>query len=161
MIDALIDRGASPDAGIGPALSHGELDALNALIERGAAVGLAVAAALGMADRMEQLAGRASEDDRRIALAVAAINGQASAASFLVSNGADPNRFNPPGYHQHATPLHSAVTAGHLEVVKVLLDLGSDMTIKDKLFGGDAPGWAEHCHQPKILKLLSERTRGR
>ena len=157
MIDALIDRDASPDASIGPALSHRELDAVKALIEHGVAVDLRVAAALGIVDRLEELFGRASEDDRQIALAAAALNGQTAAASFLVRNGADPNRFNPAGFHPHATPLHNAVSAGHLEVVRVLLDLGSDVTIMDKMFGGDARGWAEHCQQPEILNLLNER----
>ncbi len=29
------------------------------------------------------------------------------------------------------------------------------MTIKDKIFGGDTSGWAEHCRRPEILQLLN------
>ncbi len=52
---------------------------------------------------------------------------------LLIDAGEDPNRFNPPGTHAHSTPLHQAICAGHLDVVKVLIEKGARLDIEDTI----------------------------
>jgi hypothetical protein len=48
----------------------------------------------------------------------------------------DPNRFNPPGTHSHSPPLHQAIAGGHLNVVKLLIDRGARLDIRDTIYQG-------------------------
>lgn len=56
--------------------------------------------------------------------------------------GGDPNRFNPEGAHSHSTPLHQAVLAGHEPVVRLLVDRGAKLDIRDTVLQGTPLGWA-------------------
>ena len=51
------------------------------------------------------------------------------------------------------TPLMQAVSYGHLEVVKYLIDLGIDVDIKDN-FGISAKEYARKLGQTKVLEYL-------
>ena len=42
----------------------------------------------------------------------------------------------------------------------MLLDAGTDPTIRDSMHDGDAAGWAEHFGRPEIVKLLAGRATG-
>lgn len=154
LVKALVDEGADPNC-LDPALTHGELDAVVALLEAGAELSLNAAAGLGrLPELAAHLAARPATVELQQALAVAAVLGQAEAADLLCAAGADPNRLNPAGFHAHSTPLHQAVLSGSLDTVRALLSHGADPTIKDTAFQGTALGWAEHVGQPEIAAML-------
>jgi hypothetical protein len=58
--------------------------------------------------------------------------------------GEDPNRFNPEGTHAHSTPLHQAVLAGHEAVVRLLVERGAQLDIRDTVWQGTPLGWSLH-----------------
>ena len=163
LVETLIDYGASvAPAGEGnwtspveTALVFGKHDAAQALVRRGAPIeSLAAAAGLGRIEDVKRMLPSAEEQDRHRALALAAQSGQAEAVSILLDAGEDPNRFNPPGTHSHTPPIHQAIAAGHLNVVKLLVERGARLDIKDTIHQGTPLGWAKYCDQPAIAAYL-------
>ena len=163
LVDVLIDFGASLEPkGAGAwtsplmtALAFGFRDAAEALVRRGVRVDhVAAAAGLGRVDETRRLLAAATSDDRHRALALAAQNGHADAVGLLIDAGEDPNRYNPKGHHAHSTPLHQAVAAGHDAVVRLLIERGARLDIKDTIYQGTPLGWAEYCGQPAIADRL-------
>jgi hypothetical protein len=141
------------------ALVFGKHDAAKALVRRGAPIQtLAAAAGLGYVDDVKRMLPAATPLDRHRALALAAQSGKPDIVGVLLDAGEDPNRFNPPGTHSHTPPLHQAIAAGHLEVVKLLIDRGARLDVRDTIYQGTPLGWAQHCNQPSIAEYL--RTRG-
>jgi ankyrin repeat protein len=51
-----------------------------------------------------------------------------------------------------------AAQNGHVDVIRALLDAGTDPTLRDALYDSTPAGWAEHEGQPAALEVL--RTRG-
>jgi ankyrin repeat protein len=165
LVETLIDYGASvAPAGEGDwtspvetALVFGKHDAAQALVRRGAPIeSLAAAAGLGRIEDVKRMLPSAAAPQRHRALALAAQSGQADAVRILLDAGEDPNRFNPPGTHSHTPPIHQAVAAGHLNVVKLLVDRGARLDIRDTIHHGTPLGWAKYCHQPEIAAFLKE-----
>ena len=163
LVETLIDYGASvAPAGEGnwtspveTALVFGKHDAAQALVRRGAPIeSLAAAAGLGRIEDVKRMLPSAGEQDRHRALALAAQSGQAAAVGVLLDAGEDPNRFNPPGTHSHTPPIHQAIAAGHLAVVKLLVERGARLDIKDTIHQGTPLGWAKYCDQPAIAAYL-------
>jgi hypothetical protein len=154
LIDLLCDYGADPEAAVRAALGHGEFEAVAALIARGARVDLRVAAATGRLEDARTAAASASADERHFALAWAAQFGHAAVVKLLLDLGEDPNRFNPPGAHSHSTPLHQAALAGHGDTVRVLVEHGARLDIRDILWDGTPAGWAEHAGHSEIAAYL-------
>jgi ankyrin repeat protein len=113
-------------------------DAVEALVERGAAVDADVY--------------------RGTALAWAAACGRVAAIERLVALGADPNQrgtFGGPQHGEGVTALHLAAQDGQLDAVRTLLALGADPTIRDSLYDATPAGWAEHGGHPEARDLLS------
>ena len=165
LVETLIDYGAStaPEgegnwtSPIETALVFGKHDAAQALVRRGAPIqSLAAAAGLGRGDDVTRMLPSSSEEDRHRALALAAQNGHPDVVGMLLDAGEDPNRFNPPGTHSHTPPIHQAIAAGHLDVVKLLVDRGARLDIKDTIHHGTPLGWAKYCEQPAIAQYLRE-----
>lgn len=165
LVDVLIDYGASiasagEEKGSSPletALVFGKLAAAQALVRRGAPIDtLAAAAGLGQSDGVRRMLSTASPDDRHRALALAAQLGHAEVVSLLLDAGEDPNRFNPPRTHRHSTPLHQAIAAGHLHVVRLLVERGARLDIEDTIYQGTPLGWAEYCEKPDIASFLRQ-----
>jgi hypothetical protein len=153
-IDLLCDHGADPNLAMPPALGHGEFEAVNALIRRGARMDLTGAAGLGRFEDARRLLADAGADDRHRALALASQFGRTDVVRLLLDAGEDPNRYNPAGSHSHSTPLHQAALAGHDEVVRLLVERGARLDAKDTHWQGTPAGWARHAGRARIEEYL-------
>lgn len=140
------------------ALVFGMKAAAETLVDRGAPIDtLAAAAGLGRIADVRRLLRDATADDRHRALALASQLGQIDAVKVLLDAGEDPNRFNPTGTHAHTPPLHQAIAAGHLDTVKLLIDRGARLDIRDRIYHGTPLAWAIYCEQPRIEEYLRQR----
>jgi hypothetical protein len=155
LIELLCSRGAVVDGAIIPALVHGELEAAEALLRRGATMDVAVAAGLGRVEVVRELLPASKSSSRQMALALAAQQGHAAIVTALLDAGEDPNRYNPVGGHSHSTPLHQAAIAGHLEVVRTLIEHGARVDMRDALFDGTAMDWAVYGKQDRVVAYLN------
>jgi ankyrin repeat protein len=162
----LLDYGASVEGdGSGrwssplmTALAFGYTRTAEALAARGARNdSLPAAAGLGRADEVRRLLPSADAEARHKALALAALHGQVDALRLLLDAGEDPNRFNPEGNHAHSTPLHQAALAGHEAVVRLLVERGARLDVKDAIYRSTPLGWALHGGRAEIAEFLRSR----
>lgn len=159
LIDLLCDHGADPNNAIRAATLLDELEAVTALIRRGARIDLPIAAALGRLDDFRSLLPASGAADRHLALALAAQHGQVEIVRLLLDAGEDPNRYNPIGGHSHATPLHQAAGAGNLQLVRLLIERGARFAMKDILWQATPAGWAKHAGKKEVeAYLLAQET---
>ena len=126
------------------ALAFGMIDAAEALAKRGARIELPAAAGLCRMDEVARLLPFADAEARHRALSLAAQHGQTQAVRLLLDAGEDPDRYNPEGNHPHCTPLHQAVLGGHEAVVRLLVERGARLDIRDTIWHGTPLGWAIH-----------------
>jgi hypothetical protein len=154
LIDLLCDYGADPDSATHAAALHGEMEALHALIKRGARVDLPVAAALGRTEDFRRLLPAAGKEDRHLALALASQFGHVEIVRLLLDAGEDPDRYNPVGGHSHSTPLHQAAAAGNEEMVRLLVERGARLDRKDILWHATPAGWAAHEGKSQVEAYL-------
>jgi len=154
LIDFLCDRGADPGSAIEAAALHGELEAVNALIGRGARINLPVAAALGRIEDFRRLLPVADSRNRHLALALASQFGRVEIVRLLLDAGEDPNRYNPVGGHSHTTPLHQAAGAGYDELVRLFVERGARLDLKDILWHATPADWARHADRTEIEAYL-------
>ncbi len=166
LVDTLVDFGASVEArGAGAwtsplltALAFGFVDAAEALVRRGARVeSLPAAAGLGRADDSRRLLAGASAEDRHRALALAAQLGHVEIVRLLLDAGEDPSRYNPRGLHAHGTPLHHAVWSGRDAVVRLLVERGARLDVKDTIYQSTPLGWAEYGGRGDLAEYLRAR----
>jgi ankyrin repeat protein len=137
------------------ALAFGFGDAAEALVRLGAKVdSLPLAAGLGQLDPVRDLLPGASAEDRHRALAFAAQHGQTEVVRLLLDAGEDPNRYNPAGAHAHSTPLHQAALAGHEDTVRLMVERGARIDIRDKVYQATPLGWAMHGGRTEMENLL-------
>lgn len=143
------------------ALTFGYLGTAQTLARRGAPVdNIAAAAGLGRSAEVARMLPGADSESRHKALALAAQLGQADVVRLLLDSGEEPNRYNPDGLHSHSTPLHQAICANHLNVVKLLVQRGARPEIRDTIYDGTALGWALHCQRPEIADYLRAKGAG-
>lgn len=163
LVDTLLDYGAAVEGrGSGAwtsplitALAFGYRDAAEALVRRGARVDtVAAAAGLGRLADARQLLPNAAGEDRHRALALAAQHGHVEIVRLLLDAGEDPNRYNPESNHGHSTPMHQAVRAGHDAVVRLLVERGAKLDIRDTIWQATPLGWAEHEGRKEIAEYL-------
>jgi hypothetical protein len=154
LINLLCDHGADPNCAIHAAALHGEMQAVNALIEHGARIDLPIAAALGRTDEFRRLLLAAGSERRHLALVLAAQLNQPEIVRLLLDAGENPNRYNPLAAHSHATPLHIAAGAGHFEVVRLLAERGARLDIKDILWHATPAEWARHGGRTEVEDFL-------
>jgi ankyrin repeat protein len=139
------------------ALVFGMKAAAETLVDRGAPIDtLAAAAGLGRIADLRRLLPAATADDRHRALALASQLGQVDAVKVLLDAGEDPNRYNPPGTHAHTPPIHQAIAAGHLDAVKLLVDRGARLDMRDRIYHGTPLAWAIHLDKPRIAAYLRQ-----
>jgi hypothetical protein len=154
LIDLLCDYGAGPDKAIRGALGHGEFDAADALIRRGATMDLVVSAATGNLEAARRALPTADPEQRHLALALAAQHGRTDLVALLLESGEDPDRYNPVGCHAHSTPLHQAALAGHFETVRLLVEHGARLDIMDIHHRGTPLEWAEYAGRGEVADYL-------
>jgi ankyrin repeat protein len=163
LVETLLDFGAAIEGqGSGlwrsplmTALAFGYTDAAEALARRGARADyIAAAAGLGRLEQVRELMPLADAEARHRALALAAQHGHVDIVRLLLDAEEDPNRFNPDGNHPHSTPLHQAVSGGHEAVVRLLVERGARLDIKDKIYRGTPLGWAIYEKQTGIEQYL-------
>ena len=165
LAELLLDRGAALEgpgtawqSAVLTALVFGHVDTANALVRRGARVGnLAVAAGIGRMDGVLRLLPFADASQRHAALALAAQLGHADIVRLLLDAGEDPGRYNPDGFHGHSTPLHQAVWSNHLDVVRLLVERGAPLDVRDTVHDGTPLGWAEYGGRMEIAEYLRDR----
>jgi ankyrin repeat protein len=166
LAETLLDYGAELD---GPgsrwqsvlmtALAFGYLETAETLARRGEPVNnLAAVAGLGRLEATAQLLAVADGQSRHVALALAAQHGHADIVRLLLDAGEDPNRYNPNGYHSHATPLHHAALSNHADVVRLLVERGARLDMKDTVYQGTALDWAIHGGRREIAEYLRARS---
>lgn len=156
LIQLLCGCGADPDLAATAAVAHGEMQALEELLRRGAKMTLPLAAALGRIEVVRRLLPAADSHQRHLALALASQHNRVEVVRSLLDAGEDPNRYNPVGSHSHSTPLHQAAAAGHEELARLLLERGAKIDIEDVLWHGTPADWAEHEGKAKLAAYLRE-----
>jgi ankyrin repeat protein len=112
------------------------------LLDRGLAMTAPIAAALGRIQALATLLPDASPEDKQEALGMAVINRHPEAARLCLDAGADPNGFLP--VHRHSVPLHQAALNDDVELMKLLVERGARLDIRDTLWDGTPLGWAVH-----------------
>jgi ankyrin repeat protein len=95
-------------------------------------------------DEAAHLLPSALPEARHCALSLAAQQGHAEIVRLLLDAGEDPNRYNPASNHPHTTPLHQAVLGGHEAVVRLLVERGARLDIRDTIWQSTPLGWAVH-----------------
>jgi len=58
------------------------------------------------------------------------------------------------GMNLNATPLHNAAWKGNLEMVKLLLELGADPSLREPTYNGTPRDWAAHNQQSHVVEYL-------
>jgi len=161
LVETLLDFGAAIEgAGSGgpplmDALACGHLSAAETLARRGAKTdSLAAAAGLGRFAEAARLLPNSDSVQRHRALALAAQHGHVEIVRLLLDAGEDPNRYNPPGFHGHSTPLHQAVCYGHEDVVRLLVERPARLDLKDTVYQGTPLDWAKHLGRTNLEEFL-------
>ncbi len=165
LAETLLDHGAALDgagtnwqSAVLTSLKFGYLETAEALVRRGAPIdNLVVAAGLGRVKEATDFLQTADSQSRHQAQALAAQLGQVKTLKLLLDAGEDPNRFNPEGFHSHSTPLHQAVWSDHLEAVKLLVEHGTRLDIRDTLYDSTPLDWAKHGKREGIGRYLQSR----
>jgi hypothetical protein len=158
LIDLLCAYSADPGSAIRSAAVLNEHASVRALLRHGATLDFPVAAALGTVPEFTQQLAGASPEDRHLALALAAQFGHTALVQMLLDAGENPDRYNPPGGHSHATPLHQAAGAGHLDVVRLLVERGARRDLKDVLWHATPMEWAVHEGKTAVEHYLRDYT---
>lgn len=165
LAETLLDHGAALDgpgtayqSALMTALSFGFVDTAELLAARGARVDtLPAAAGLGRTAEVTRMLPRADARDRQAALALAAQLGHSEVVGLLLDAGVDPSVYNPEGYHSHGTPLHHAVWSSHADVVRMLVERGARLDMKDKVYEGTPLDWAVYGERTALADYLREK----
>lgn len=90
-------------------------------------------------------------------LTYAAAHNRAKSVFWLLDHGADPNLkhdFGGEGHGCQAVALHLAAQYGALEAIRVLVDGGAALNLRDGNFDATPRQWAEHVGADESAKLL-------
>jgi ankyrin repeat protein len=154
---------AKDEAGVSVLLQaayRGRSDMVEALLRRRSRIDIFEAAALGRADRVEELLGndpsaaRAWSPDGFTALHLAAFFRHTDCAKLLIDQGSDVSTHsqNP----MSVAPLNSAAASGQREVVALLLDHGAEIDASQS-GGFTALHSAAHNGDESLVELLLAR----
>ncbi len=113
---------------------------------------------LAVLERLVTAGARVNADPYRgTPLIWAAVCNRTEAARWLLDHGADINQkatFGGATHGQGITALHMAAQYGHLAMVKLLVERGADLSIKDDLYQATAEGGAAHFGQTEVRAYL-------
>ncbi len=152
---ALVGPGSEWQSALQTALSFGYLDTARVLARRGAPIeNVVTAAGLGDLAEAKRLLPGSDGNMRHAALSLAAQHGHTEVVRLLLDAGEDPNRYNQKGFHAHSTMLHQAVWSDHEDVVRLLVERGARLDIKDTIYHGTPLGWARYGKREKIARYL-------
>ena len=142
LVEALLDFGAAinglEDDGspLMTALSAGYLEAAEALTRKGARIdNIVAAAALGLVDLVDKFLNNEKEVKQGQALVSASTFGQTQTVAFMLDRGVEAGSLD----RDDMTGLHWATARGHMDVVRLLLDRGAPLEVKNK-WGGTVLG---------------------
>ena len=95
-------------------------------------------------------------------VAVAVDGNRLDTLRLLLAAGADPNLpkagLNPKSHdHPRFTPLYSAASLGHLEMVKLLIEKGANINAKVEDYFGNALQAASYLGHDKVVQILLDR----
>jgi hypothetical protein len=99
----------------------------------------------------------AAREQRPALLVWAASQGRLSAIELLVANRFDLNAYgrgDVPVEQEWQTALHTAVEHGHGDVIRLLVALGADTSLRDKRFDATPLDWSDHFERPDLRRLL-------
>jgi ankyrin repeat protein len=155
---SLLATGRAGVSAVRLAVYHGHPDVARLLVERGAALDVFDASAVGAADRLRDLLAEdpsranAVASDGFTPLGLAAFFGHEAAARLLLERGADPDL--PARNATKVAPIHSAVAGGSVEIVRELLARGANVHARQQ--GGFTPlhGAAVEADREMIRVLL-------
>jgi peptide-methionine (S)-S-oxide reductase len=137
-------------------LGHRERDAMATMLESGTPLTAGIAAGMGYVEDLRKLLPAASPQQLHEAFSLAVINDELECARLCLDAGAEVNRLL--ACHAHSTAAHQAVANNNVPMLKLLVERGADLTIRDTLWNGTPPGWAPHTNSPEaaaFLRLLS------
>jgi len=156
LLDVFINAGASTFKVSDDALVNGNFAAAEYLVQRGAALSLSTALCIGKWKEADLLAVDAKDDEKQLSLVLCSLNGKAEGVKRAISYGvhvSEPSR----DLYSHATPLHHATGSGSLDTVKVLVEGGAKMDIRDSVHDGTPLDWAEYLKKEDIALYLKEQ----
>jgi peptide-methionine (S)-S-oxide reductase len=100
----------------------------------------------------------AGAERKRAALELACMHGHVRVAQLLLYAGVDPSQYNPEGFHAHSTPLHQAVWSNRGEVVRLLVERGARLEMRDLIYDGTPLDWAVYGERAEIADYLRGRS---
>lgn len=113
---------------------------------------------VGVLERLVRAGARVNADPYRgTPLVWAAFCNRAEAIGWLLDHGAEVNlqaTFGGATHGQGVTALHMAAQNGHLGAVKLLVERGADLGIRDDLYHATAEGGANHFGQLEVRDYL-------
>ena len=152
---ALVGPGTNWQSALMTALAFGYQSTAQALAHCGVPLdNLAAVSGLGRLDDAARLLPSADSQTRHIALALAAQHGHSEVVQLLLDAGEDPSRYNPDGFHSHSTPLHQAVWSNHADTMRLLVERGARLDIRDKIHDGTPLDWAIYGQRTAIADFL-------
>ena len=155
LVRRLVELGSGPD-NLRAASGRGDLERARALLAQGTGPDSAAGSDREVWHRSYNFPERPIPAGRQgildDALGYAARSEQLPAMRWLLSEDADVN-----GIAYVGTALHWASFFGRLEAVRLLLDRGADLKIRDDHLGGTALSWAHVFGQEDVASLLLER----
>jgi peptide-methionine (S)-S-oxide reductase len=156
LLNVFINAGASTLKVSDDALVNGNFAAAEYLVQRGVTPSLSTALCIGKWDEADRLAVNAKDDEKQLSLVLCSLNGKAEAVKRVIGYGVHVSE--PSGdLYSHATPLHHATGSGSLDTVKVLVEAGAKMDVRDSAYEGTPLDWAEYLKKDDIAAYLREQ----
>jgi ankyrin repeat protein len=93
----------------------------------------------------------------------AAVKDRIDTVRWLLNHGAPVNQratFGGPSHGEGVTALHLVAQCGHLDMARLLIEKGADLTIRDANHGGTPLGWAQHFEQRAMADFLRQASPG-